>query len=422
MNDRAKAGRGARSAAAGTTLLQAACERLPVGFALFDAGFRLVAWNARFAALRGYPRKLVKAGTPLESFVRFDAERGEYGAGAIEALARNRLAALKRGRPAEREQALPDGRILRIACERLPEGGLLLTCEDVTAARRTAERLRESEERVDFAMHAINEGVYDWDIANDTVHYSKRVWHAVGLSPEKLKTPGDYFARIHPHDQPRFRAACAAHFKGETERFELDYRYRASDGTWRWGRQHGVALRDAHGRAYRMVGSVGDITDLKERERQLAEHAAEQTAVRELLEAISRSAFDLDAVLRTLIESATRLCQAEKGFIFRLDGDAYRLASDYGGVTPEFREFIAQHPIRAGRDTLVGRTALEKRTVHIEDVLADREYGWPQSQRMRTASIQGRCSSWSCSRPDVARWRSSSSEPITVSLPQDGQG
>jgi len=382
VNEPVKAARGARSAAAAMTLLQAACERLPVGFALFDAGFRLVASNARFAALRGYPRKLVKTGTPLESFVRFDAERGEYGAGAIDALTRTKVAALKRGRPAEREQALPDGRFLRIACERLPEGGLLLTCEDVTAARRTAQRLRESDERYALAMHAINEGVYDWDIANDTVHYSKRVWHAVGLSPEKLETPGDYFARIHPDDQPRFLAASAAHFKGETERFELDYRYRASDGTWRWGRQHGVALRDARGRAYRMVGSVGDITELKERERQLAEQTTEQTAVRELLEAISRSAFGLDAVLRTLIESATRLCRAEKGFIFRLEGDVYRLAVDHGGVTPEFREFIAQHPIRAGRDTLVGRTALEKRTVHIEDVLADREYRGPQSQRI----------------------------------------
>ena len=81
MNDRAKAARGTRSAATATTLLKSACERLPVGFALFDARFRLVASNPRFAALRGYPRKLVKAGTPLESFVRFDAERGEYGAG-----------------------------------------------------------------------------------------------------------------------------------------------------------------------------------------------------------------------------------------------------------------------------------------------------------------------------------------------------
>ncbi len=383
MNDRAKAGRGARSAAAaGTTLLKSACDRLPIGFALFDADLLLAAWNARFVTLRGYPRKLVKAGTPLESFVRFDAERGEYGAGEIGALTRDRLTALKRRRHVDRQQTLPDGRIVRIASERMPEGGLLLTCEDISDPHATGRRLRESEERYDFVMRAINEGVYDWDIANGTIYYSVRVRNALGILPEEVRTPAAFLNRVHPDDRPRFRAATLAHFKGETARFECDYRYRAHDGSWHWARQHGIALRDATGRAIRLVGSTGDITELKERENQLLEQTAEQTAVRDLLEAISRSAFDLDAVLRTLVESATRLCQAEKGFIFRLEGDAYRLAVDYGGVTPEFREFEAKHPMRPGRETLVGRTALEKQIVHIEDVLTDPEYRWPQSQRI----------------------------------------
>jgi PAS domain-containing protein len=73
VNDRTTARR--RTRTAGVAATSAA------GFALFDAELRLAAWNASFAALRGYPRKLVKAGTPLESFVRFDAERGEFGAG-----------------------------------------------------------------------------------------------------------------------------------------------------------------------------------------------------------------------------------------------------------------------------------------------------------------------------------------------------
>ncbi len=209
-------------------------------------------------------------------------------------------------------------------------------------------------------MHAINEGVYDWDIAGGTIYYSDRVRTVMGFSPKELRTPAAFLDRVHPDDLPRLRAAFVAHFKGETERFECDYRYRTRDGSWGWWRQHGVALRDARGRAYRMIGSAGNITELKERERQLAEQTTEQTAVRELLEAISRSAFDLDAVLRTLVESATRLCRAEKGFIFRLDGDVYRLAVDYGGVTPEFREFEAQHPMRPGRESLVGRTALDE--------------------------------------------------------------
>jgi PAS domain S-box-containing protein len=263
VNDRPKVRRRSRRIGAVATPFQAVCDRLPVGFALFDAEFRLAAWNARFFALRGYARKLVKAGTALESFVRFDAERGEYGTGVVDAMVRDRLAMLKRRRRVEREQVLPDGRCLGIVAERAPGGGLLVTCEEVTALRRAADRLRQSEERYDFAMRAINEGMYDWDIANDTVHYSDRVYRAVGMTPDDYSTAAGWIERIHPDDQPRYRAATRAHFKGETDRFECDYRYRGRDGSWRWARQHGIAVRDDAGRAVRMIGSTGDITELK---------------------------------------------------------------------------------------------------------------------------------------------------------------
>ncbi len=128
---------------------------------------------------------------------------------------------------------------------------------------RAERRLREVEERYEIVMGAINEGVYDWDIAKDSIYYSERVQRAIGLSPEVLRTPEDWRSRIHPEDQPRYRAAFVAHFKGDTERFECDYRYRALDGSWRWARQHGIALRDKSGRATRMIGSTGDITELK---------------------------------------------------------------------------------------------------------------------------------------------------------------
>ena len=99
----------------------------------------------------------------------------------------------------------------------------------VPRARSIAQRLRESEERFDFAMQAINEGFYDWDIANGTIYYSERVRNALGISPKELRTPAAFLDRVHPDDRPRFRAATVAHFKGETERFECDYRFRARD-------------------------------------------------------------------------------------------------------------------------------------------------------------------------------------------------
>jgi two-component system cell cycle sensor histidine kinase PleC len=140
---------------------------------------------------------------------------------------------------------------------------------DITEFKETAEALRRSEERYDFALRAIREGVYDWDIVNETVYYSDRVRDMLGFSPEELKTAADWLGRVHPDDLPGYRAAHTAHFKGDTERYECEYRYRAKDGAWRWARTHGIAQRDANGRAIRMIGSTGDITRLKQAEEAL---------------------------------------------------------------------------------------------------------------------------------------------------------
>ena len=129
---------------------------------------------------------------------------------------------------------------------------------------------RSGGERLELAMRAINEGVYDWDVSSGEVHYSEGVY-AVLHMPRSMKTPADWRARIHPDDLAAYDAAILAHFKGKTERFECDYRFRDRKGGWRWARQHGIATRDARGRAVRMVGSTGDISELKRVEQALQE-------------------------------------------------------------------------------------------------------------------------------------------------------
>ncbi len=113
----------------------------------------------------------------------------------------------------------------------------------------------------------------------------------------------------------------------------------------------------------------------------LTEALKQQTAISELLKMIGGSPFDLQPVLETLLENAARLTGAEKGFVFRLDGEAYRLAANYG-ASPELKNLMDHNPIPPGPETLAGRTALECQAIHIPDVAADHEYQWSEAQRL----------------------------------------
>ena len=114
---------------------------------------------------------------------------------------------------------------------------------------------------------------------------------------------------------------------------------------------------------------------------ELAEVREQLGATSEVLAVIGRSASDLERVLETVVESARKLCGADTGEIFLLDGDRYRLA--YGsGMTAEYREFVANNPVVLDRGTLVGRVALDRRATQITDVLADPDYGRTEAQRV----------------------------------------
>ena len=123
--------------------------------------------------------------------------------------------------------------------------------------------------------------------------------------------------------------------------------------------------------------------ELRQRTGDLQESLEYQTAISDVLKIISQSGAELDPVLGTVVETAARICQADRAFIHRLHDGLYRTSASFG-FSPEYKAFMENNPIAPGRGTVTGRVALERRVVQIEDVATDSEYtlrGWEAQWR-----------------------------------------
>lgn len=299
----------------------------PMGIFHFDTTLRLTQFNTRFAEILKSPPESLQGLT-------LDALRDQRVLPAIRA-------ALE-GQAAQYEGdyvATHSSRQIHVSLRTAPlrdaagtiVGGIGIV-EDTTARHEAESMLRESEARYALAMRGTNEGLWDWNPVTHGLFLSSRLLTALGVSSEHLSTNSDeWLRRIHEEDRPAFQRCLTAHLKGQTPHFECEYRVLDAEGSYRWVLARGLAQRDWKGRAYRMVGSIGDITErkraetaLKNMNRELESRVEERTAqlaaaVKEL-EAFSYSvSHDLRAPLR-VIDGYSALLESE--YAEQLDSDA----------------------------------------------------------------------------------------------------
>jgi diguanylate cyclase (GGDEF)-like protein/PAS domain S-box-containing protein len=130
--------------------------------------------------------------------------------------------------------------------------------------KHAQEALKESEERYALAARGSNDGLWDWNVSADVVHFSSRWKGMLGYQEEEIgDKPAEWFDRIHDADRERVKEEIAAHRNGLTPHFESEHRVLHKDGSFRWMLSRGVAVHDSSGNALRMAGSQTDITEGK---------------------------------------------------------------------------------------------------------------------------------------------------------------
>ena len=138
----------------------------------------------------------------------------------------------------------------------------LLVGVDITQTLKQRKALEQSEERYNLAVAGASEGIWDYDLCAHQLHYSKRNFELLGETPCSLENSLEWWeARVHPDDFQMVRKAAIAHLKSKAP-YDITYRILHKNGSWRWWRTRGKAIRDENSKPYRMVGTNSDVTDL----------------------------------------------------------------------------------------------------------------------------------------------------------------
>lgn len=241
------------------------------------------------------------------------------------------------------------------------------------------KRLRDSEERFSLAVRGANDGIWDWHIREASIYYSTRFLEMLGLEEGCLgQAIDDWFGLIHPDELALFRLEFSRHLDGQSPQFQFEGRMWHAKAGYRWFLTRGLAVRDEDGVAYRMAGSLSDVTERKVAEQQLL-----HDALHDHLTSLPNRSLLLERLGR-VIERAHRNESLIYAVLF-LDLDQFKVVNDSLGHQAGDRLLIEigqrLEKLLRSSDTLA-RLGGDEFVVLLED-LASAEAAWAVAERIQ---------------------------------------
>ena len=283
-----EAAHGRRELAEQSILLQTTLENIGQGIAVFDRDLRFLGGNTRAFDLLGFPDEFFVIGKPLAEFFRYNAERGEYGPGDPDVQVAERVALARRFEPHCFERTRPDGTVLEVRGNPMPDGGFVTTYTDITARKRAEEELRESEERFRTSFEHSGVGMALQQLDGGYFRVNHAFCALLGYTERELLATN--FQRVtHPDECETDFAHDRAMLVGERSWYQREKRYLHKGGSVIWALVSVSLVRDSRGRPLYFIVQAQDISARKQSEESRTQLEA-QLRQSQKMEAVGRLA------------------------------------------------------------------------------------------------------------------------------------
>ncbi len=319
---------------------------------VLDLDGHVTDWNSGATRILGWRREEM-CGKPADAF--FTPEDRRDGIADKEMRS-----ALESGRGIDErwhlrrdgERFWANGEMMALRDEAGTAIGFVKILRDRTEQKEGVARLEESRERYRLVARATNDAIWDWDLVTNHVLWNEALNEAYGHTPDTVEPTGEWWiAQIHPEDRARIDASIHAIIDGAGTAWTEEYRFLRADGSYAHVLDRGYVIRDAEGRARRMIGAMLDLTARKESEDALRESERRLGLERGLLEAIFRQApVGISIAGANTPSSLNAKAEELLGHGVGTEGDARYVS--YGALHPDGRRYVpAEYPtLRALRN------------------------------------------------------------------------